>query len=148
MNQLRFGMWIPLSSSVVVSNMVVYLLAFVAPSVIMSISILLSCISLYGCTFTSSIFLSFASFYVVACPSIDCYSTPSFSFDFWMYIGHQHEQQKQNSTIIQNLNHQLSNGLFLSVMPCEPQKLCNLPTPLTITLYIFTKVNYSWLIRN
>jgi hypothetical protein len=38
---------------------------------------------------------------------------------------------KQNSTKIQNSNPQLSNGLFPSVMPCKPQKLCNLPTLLT-----------------
>jgi hypothetical protein len=45
---------------------------------------------------------------------------------------HQHEQQKQNSTRIQNSNPQLSNGLILFVMPYKPQKLCNLPTPLTL----------------
>jgi len=37
---------------------------------------------------------------------------------------------KQNSTKIQNSNPQLSNGLFLSIMFCKPQKLCNLPIPL------------------
>ncbi len=41
--------------------------------------------------------------------------------------------KKQNSTRIQNSNPQLSNGLFLSIMPCKPQKLCNMPTPLTYT---------------
>ncbi len=43
---------------------------------------------------------------------------------------HQHEQQ--NSTRTQNSNPQLFNGLFLFIMPCKPQKLCNLPTLLTI----------------
>ncbi len=41
---------------------------------------------------------------------------------------HQHE-----STIIQNSNHQMFNGLFASIMPCKSQKQCNLPTPLTKT---------------
>jgi hypothetical protein len=38
---------------------------------------------------------------------------------------------KQNSTTIPNSNPQLSNGLFLSVMPYKPKKLCNMPTPST-----------------
>ncbi len=37
-----------------------------------------------------------------------------------------------NKTKFNNSNPQLSNGLFLSVMPCKPQKLCNLSTPLTL----------------
>jgi hypothetical protein len=45
---------------------------------------------------------------------------------------HQHEQKKQNSTRIQNSNPQLSNDLFLFVIPYKPQKLHNFPIPLTL----------------
>jgi hypothetical protein len=85
MNLSRFEMQLPLSSSVVWSNMVDLLLAFVAPGAIMSISILLGYTSLSGCTLALGIFPSFVSFYVVACPSTYHCSTPSFLSDFWMH---------------------------------------------------------------
>ncbi len=76
MNLSRFEVRIPLSNNVVLYNMVDLLLTSIAPGVIMSISILLGHTSLGGCTPTLGISPSFASFYVVACPSTNHYSTP------------------------------------------------------------------------
>lgn len=75
MNMSRFEMRIPLSSSVILSNMVVLLFTFVAPSAVMWISIL------FGCTLISSTFPSFVSFYATPYPSTNRCSTP-FLFDF------------------------------------------------------------------
>ncbi len=78
-NMLRSEMWIPLSSNVVMSIMVVFFFAYVAPTVIMSISIPL------GCTFVGDYVPTSPSFCVVACPSINHYSTSFSSFDLWIY---------------------------------------------------------------
>jgi hypothetical protein len=65
--------------------MVDLLFTSIAPGVIMSISILLGYTSLGGCTPTLGISPSFASFYVVACPSTNRYSTPFSLSDFLMH---------------------------------------------------------------
>jgi len=71
--------------SIVLSMMVVHLLAFVAPSAVMLISITLGCTFVCGYTPTSNTSSS-TSFYVT-CSSTYHYSTPLFSFDSSMYTG-------------------------------------------------------------
>lgn len=87
MNLSRSEIQIPLSSSVALSNMVVFLLAFVTLSVAMSISILFGYTSIYGWTVASCISFFFASFCVVAYSSINFCSTPFFSFESWICTG-------------------------------------------------------------
>jgi hypothetical protein len=81
MNLSRSEMQMLLSNNVVSSNMVTLFLAFIAFSVVMSISILIGFTSLSGNTLVLSIFSSSTSFYVILYPFTNHYSTP-FSFDF------------------------------------------------------------------
>ncbi len=86
MNLSRSRMWIPLFNNVILSNMVALLLASIAPSVAMSISILLRYTSFDNYTVISFISFSFASLYATACPFIACCSMPFSPFDSWICI--------------------------------------------------------------